>query len=239
MAVNDLLSKEELNALLNSTPDDLIITDQENLSGCEENASGQGLSDDSQDHSIGEKFPMLEMINERFSDFFQLALSKLLGCNTEITLYGMRSLNFSDYTHSLFIPTSMNIAHIKPLDGTGLFVFDPKLVFMLVDKYFGGEGRPFNVNEGREFAPTELRVIEMILEKLFVTFKDAWSPITPLEPEFIKSELNPQFTNVFEGDDIVIVTTFQVSIDNIEGDFHVTMPCSMLESLKNLSEASP
>jgi flagellar motor switch protein FliM len=181
---------------------------------------------------------MLAMVNERFSGFFQLALSKLLGCNTEINLYGMRALKFSDYTHSLFIPTSMNIALIKPLESKGLFVFDPKLVFMLVDKYFGGEGRPFNINEGREFAPTELRVIEMILEKLFVTFKDAWSPVATLEPEFVSSEVNPQLTNVLAPNDIVIVITFHVSMDNAEGDLHVAMPFSMLESLQKLSESS-
>jgi len=238
MAVNDLLSKEEINALLNNSSDDLVSTGQEGLPGCEQDISSQEPGNNDYDPGISEKFPVLEMVNERFSDFFQLALSKLLGCNAEITLYGMRSLKFVDYTHSLFIPTSMNIVRINPFDGTGLFVFDPKLVFMLVDKYFGGEGRPFNVNEGREFAPTELRVIEMILEKLFVTLKNAWSPIVPLELKFVNSEMNPQFTNVFEGDDIVVVSTYRVCLDNVEGDFHVTMPCSMLESLQNLSEAN-
>ncbi len=238
MAANDLLSQEEINALLQSSSDDLITEGGESLSSSEEGDSAGDNPSSRNDHEIGKKFPMLEMVNERFSGFFQLALSKLLGCNTEINLYGMRSLKFSDYTHSLFIPTSMNIALIKPLETIGLFVFDPKLVFMLVDKYFGGEGRPFNINEGREFAPTELRVIEMILEKLFVTFKDAWSPVTSLEPEFVSSEVNPQLTNVLAPNDIVIVITFHVSMDSTEGNLHVAMPFSMLESLQKLSESS-
>lgn len=238
MAANDLLSQEEINALLQSSSDDLITAGGESLSNSEEGDSAGDNPASRNDHEISKKFPMLEMVNERFSGFFQLALSKLLGCNTEINLYGMRSLKFSDYSHSLFIPTSMNIALIKPLETIGLFVFDPKLVFMLVDKYFGGEGRPFNINEGREFAPTELRVIEMILEKLFVTFKDAWSPVTSLEPEFVSSEVNPQLTNVLAPNDIVIVITFHVSIDSTEGNLHVAMPFSMLESLQKLSESS-
>jgi flagellar motor switch protein FliM len=229
MAVNDLLTQEEINALLQKTSDDLIFNNEDSLLDSEDGNSK---------HEVSVKFPMLETVNERFSGFFQLALSRLLACDTEITLYGMHSLKFSDYTHSLFIPTSMNVAHIRPLEETGLFVFDPKLVFMLVDKYFGGEGRPFNINEGREFAPTELRVIEMILEKLFVTFTDAWSPVTPLQPEFVSSEVNPHLSNVLSPDDIVIVITFHVSINSAEGDLHVVMPLSMLESLQTLSENS-
>ena len=238
MAANDLLSQEEINALLQSSSDNLITSDGESLSRSGEEGSSGESSPGRFDREIGKKFPMLEMVNERFSGIFQLALSKLLGCNTEINLYGMRSLKFSDYTHSLFVPTSMNIALIKPLESVGLFVFDPKLVFLLVDKYFGGEGRLFNKNEGREFTPTELRVIEMILEKLFVTFKDAWSPVTSLEPEFVSSEVNPQLTNVLAPNDNVVVITFHVSIDSAEGDLHVAMPFSMLESLQKLSESS-
>ena len=231
--MNDLLSQEEINALLQKSPDDLISKD----GGFSSDLSSDNEEENSK-YEISNKFPMLDAVNERFSGFFQFALSNLLGCNTEITLYDMRSQKFSDYSHSLFIPTSMNIVKINPLEGVGLFVFDPKLVFMLVDKYFGGDGRPFNIDEGREFAPTELRVIEMILEKLFVTFKDAWSPIASLEPEFVNSDVNPQFTNVLAPNDIIIVITFHVSMNGAEGDLHVAMPLSMLESLQKLSEKS-
>lgn len=229
MAVNDFLTKDEINALLHSSSDELITTDKD-IASC-------GGSDVTDQDSLSERFPMLEMVNERFSGYFQLALSRLLVCNIEITLDRVHAIKFSDYTHSLFVPTSMNIVRFKPVDAIGLFSFDPKLVFMLADKYFGGEGRPFNISEGREFAPTELRVIEMILEKLFVTLKEAWSPITPLEPEFIGSEVNPQFSNVLEKDDVVVVNTFRVCIDKVEADLHVTMPCTMLVSLQELSEA--
>lgn len=237
MAVNDFLTKDEINALLHGSSDDIITSDEEVLSCNSKDDTNQDLFDSGQDQTISKKFPMLEIINDRFSGFFQQALSRLLGCSTEISMDRVRAVKFSDYTHSLFIPTSMNIVRIKPLDGVGLFVFDPKLVFMLADKYFGGEGRPFNVKEGREFAPTELRVIEMILEKLFVTLKEAWSPIAALEPEFISSEVNPQLSTVLEQNDIVVVNIFRVCIDEMEGDLHVSWPCSMLETLQQLSES--
>ena len=228
MAVNDLLTKDEINALLHSSSDEFIATDEE-IAEC----GGNGVTDQA---SFSKRFPALEMVNERFSGFFQLALSRLLASTAEVTLDRVHAIKFSDYTHSLFVPTSMNIARFKSFDAMGLFVFDPKLVFILADKYFGGEGRPFNVSEGREFAPTELRVIEMILEKLFVTLKEAWSPIASLESEFIGSEINPQLSNVFKKDDIVVVNTFRVGIDKVEADLHVTMPCAMLISLQELSE---
>lgn len=238
MAVNDYLTRDEINALLHNSSDDVVTTEKEVASCGEEDTTRLDYLENGQNKSLYEKFPMLETVNERFSGFFNSALSKLLACDIEITTDRVGAVKFSDYTHGLFVPTSMNIARIKPFDNIGLFVFDPKLVFMLADKYFGGEGRPFKISEGREFAPTELRVIEMILEKLFVTLGEAWSPVTALEPVFTGSDINPQLTNVLEKNEVVVVNIFRICIDDLEGDLHVTFPCTLLESLKKLSESN-
>lgn len=229
MAAKDILSKDEINALLYNTSDDPLVID-ENIPS--DNVSKRNY----RDQSLLNQFPMLDAVNERFSAYYQLALSNLLGSSTEISLDGLQSYTFSDYAHSLFIPTSMNIVCVRPANETALFIFDPKLVFMLVDKYFGGDGRHLTIYEGREFSATELRLIEMILEKLLVIFKDAWSPLVKLELEPIGTEVNPQLTNTLDPDKPVIVITFRVCMHNAEGDLHVTMPRTLLEWLRKESE---
>ena len=72
-------------------------------------------------------------------------------------------MKFGEYVHSLYVPTSLNLVKMKPLRGTALFILDAKLVFKLVDNFFGGDGRHAKI-EGREFTPTELRVVRMVLE---------------------------------------------------------------------------
>jgi len=181
--------------------------------------------------------PTLEMINERYARLFRISLFNLLRRSAEISVGGVQTLKFSEYVHSLFVPTSLNMVRIKPLRGTALFVLDPKLVFMVVDNYFGGDGRYHAKIEGREFTPTELRVIEMILQQAFVDLKEAWGPVIPLEFEFTHAEVNPQFANIVSPSEVVVVNTFHVEIEGGGGDFHITMPYSMLEPIREILDS--
>jgi flagellar motor switch protein FliM len=143
-------------------------------------------------------------------------------------------LKFAEYTHSLFVPTSLNVISAKPLRGAGLLVFDPKLVFTVVDNFFGGDGRFHGKIEGREFKPTELRVITMIMEASFKDLQEAWAPVMPLEFQYMSSEINPQFANIVSPTEVVVVSTFHIELEGGGGDLHLTFPYSMLEPIKEL-----
>lgn len=233
MAINDLLSQDEIDALLHGVSSDEIDVDGEDLT------DGEARSYDftTQDRIVRGRMPTLEMINERYARLFRISFFNLLRRSAEISVSGVQMLKFSEYIHSLFVPTSLNMVRIRPLRGTALFVFDPKLVFMIVDNYFGGDGRFHAKIEGREFTPTELRVIEMVLNQAFVDLKEAWAPVMPLEFEFIHSEVNPQFANIVSPSEVVVVNTFHVEIEGGGGDFHITLPYSMLEPIREVLDA--
>jgi len=181
--------------------------------------------------------PTLDMINERFARYLRVGLFGLLRRSAEISIGGTHTTKFSEYIHSLFVPTSLNLVRIHPLRGTALFVLDPKLVFIIVDNFFGGDGRFMTKIEGRDFTPTERRVIQMILEQAFADLKEAWAPVMPVDFEYMSSEVNPQFANIVSPSEIVVTTKFQVELDGGGGDFHVTMPYSMIEPVKELLDA--
>ena len=233
MAVNDLLSQDEIDALLHGVSSSEIDTDDSDL------GDGEARSYDftTQDRIVRGRMPTLEMVNERYARLFRISVFNLLRRSAEISVGGIQMLKFSEYIHSLFVPTSLNMVRIRPLRGTALFVFDPKLVFMMVDNYFGGDGRFHTKIEGREFTPTELRVIEMMLQQVFVDLKEAWAPVLPLEFEFLNSEVNPQFANIVSPSEVVVVNTFHVEIEGGGGDFHITMPYSMLEPMREVLDA--
>jgi flagellar motor switch protein FliM len=149
----------------------------------------------------------------------------------------VQMLKFAEYVHSLFVPTSLNLVRVKPLRGTGLFILDPKLVFILVDNFFGGDGRYPAKIEGREFTPTEQRVIHMILQQSFRDLKQAWAPVMPIEFEYMSSEVNPHFANIVSPTEVVVVTTFHVELEGGGGDLHVTLPYSMLEPIREILDA--
>jgi flagellar motor switch protein FliM len=116
-------------------------------------------------------------------------------------------------------------------------VFDPKLVFTVVDNFFGGEGKFHAKIEGREFTPTEQRIVQMMLDLSFKDMKEAWNPVMPVEFAFQGMEVNPHFANIVSPSEVVVVTTFHIELDGGGGDLHVTFPYSMVEPIRELLDA--
>ncbi|MCW9058325.1 MAG: flagellar motor switch protein FliM [Gammaproteobacteria bacterium] len=232
--MNDLLSQDEIDALLHGVSGGDIDTDSD-----DDIPEGQVNNYDftSQDRIVRGRMPTLEMINERFARHFRISIFNMMRRSGEISVSGVQMLKFAEYVHSLFVPTSLNLVKVPPLRGTALFVLEPKLVFALVDNYFGGEGRFHTKIEGREFTPTEQRVIQMVLQMAFKDLSHSWKPVMPIEFEYQNSEVNPHFANIVSPTEVVVVNTFRVELDGGGGDLHVTMPYSMLEPIRDLLDA--
>ncbi|MEG7523047.1 MAG: flagellar motor switch protein FliM [Chromatiales bacterium] len=234
MSVNDLLSQEEIDALLHGVDSGDVASEAE-IDVDENGVSGYDFA--SQDRIVRGRLPTLEMINERFARHFRTTLFNMLRRTADISVSGVQMQKFSEFVHSLFVPTSLNMVKIKPLRGKGLFVIDPKLVFSVVDNYFGGSGRFHTKIEGRDFTPTENRVVQLLLNQAFADLQEAWKPVFNVSFEFCGSEVNPQFANIVSPSEVVVVTTFHVDLENGGGDFHICMPYSMLEPIRELLDA--
>ncbi|MDG9882724.1 flagellar motor switch protein FliM [Pseudomonas putida CSV86] len=231
MAVQDLLSQDEIDALLHGVDDGLVQTESSADPG-----SVKSYDLTSQDRIVRGRMPTLEMINERFARYTRVSMFNLLRRSADVAVGGVQVMKFGEYVHSLYVPTSLNLVKIKPLRGTSLFILDAKLVFKLVDNFFGGDGRHAKI-EGREFTPTELRVVRMVLDQCFVDLKEAWQAIMPVNFEYINSEVNPAMANIVGPSEAVVVSTFHIELDGGGGDLHVTMPYSMIEPVREMLDA--
>lgn len=231
MAVHDILSQDEVDALLNGLGDGDLETEKVEL---DEHGKPRRYDFGNEERIIRGRMPTLEMINERFGRYLRISLFNMLRRSAEISVSGVQVMKFSEYVHTLFVPTSLNLIQFHPLRGTGLVVFEPKLVFTLLDNYFGGEGRfPARI-EGREFTATELRVIRMVLNLCFEDLTEAWSPVMPVKFDFVNHEVNPQFANIVSPSEVVVISTFHIELDGGGGDLHITLPYSMLEPIREL-----
>jgi flagellar motor switch protein FliM len=231
-STQDLLSQDEIDALLHG-----VDSGEVDIAPPPAPGEARGYDFASQDRIIRGRMPTLEMINERFARLFRIGLFNMMRRTPELTVLGMELQKFNEYTHSLYVPTSLSLVRIKPLRGTALFVFEPKLVFAVVDNFFGGDGRYATKIEGREFTPTELRVIQLLIRQAFADLKEAWSPVLPLDFEYIQSEVNPHFANIVAPSEIVVVSKFRIELDGGGGDLHVTMPYSMIEPIREQLDA--
>ncbi len=230
MADNDLLSQDEIDALLHGVDDGGVETEVEDVYEGEIRAYDFA----SQDRIVRGRLPTLEMINERFSRYFRTSLFNLLRRSANINVSGVQMLKFSEFVHGLLVPTSLNLMEVKPLRGKGLCVLDPKLVFNVVDSYFGGSGRFEAKLEGREFTPTESRVTQVMLTSVFKDLQEAWKPVLELHFKHTGTEVNPQFANIVSPSEVVVVTTFHIEMDSGGGDLHICLPYSMIEPIRDL-----
>lgn len=232
--MSDLLSQDEIDALLHGVDD----VEEEEI---EEDAPQlEGTSDydfSSQDRIVRGRMPTLEMVNERFARHMRISLFNMMRRTAEVSINGIQMIKFGEYVHTLFVPTSLNMVRFRPLKGTALITMEARLVFILVDNFFGGDGRYHAKIEGREFTPTERRIIQMLLKLIFEDYKEAWSPVMDVSFEYLDSEVNPSMANIVSPTEVVVISSFHIELDGGGGDFHIALPYSMLEPIRELLDA--
>jgi flagellar motor switch protein FliM len=233
MSGHELLSQDEIDALLHGVDSGAVDTEHPPVAPDE--ARSYDLS--SQDRIVRGRMPTLEMINDRFMRTWRVGLFNMLRRSAEISVRGIEMVKFGEYTHSLMVPTNINLVRVKPLRGTALILFEPRLVFTVVDNFFGGGGRYPAKIEGREFTQTEMRVIQLMLKQVFHDITEAWAPVLPLEFEYMNSEVNPHFANIVTPREYVVASKFHVELDGGGGEVHITYPYSMLEPMREMLDA--
>ena len=229
--MNEHLSQEEIDTLLKGVDSGEISTGSDRLS-----ASGEAVPYElgSQDLAHGNHSPAMDLVNERFARSLEKNIGNMLRRSAEVNVEGTKISRFSDFTGQLKTPTNLNLININPLHGTGLFVVESALVLSTVDNYFGGDGRYQLEIEDREFTPTENHVIRLLLQMSLADLSSAWKPLYSLDFSFLRSEIDPQFAGIASPDELVVVSTFNVVLEGGEGAFHVVIPNSMLEPIKDI-----
>lgn len=225
----DFLSQDEVDSLLRG-----VTGEAEEVETQEEAEGVRSYNLATQERIVRGRMPTMEIINERFARQFRISLFNLMRRTADVSIGQLRVQKFSEFIRNLPVPANINLVQAKPLRGNALFVFDPNLIFLVVDNLFGGDGRFHTRVEGREFTQTEQRIIQKIMAAVFESMNKAWETVHKLEFEFVRSEMNPQFANIATPNEVVIITTFEIEFGGNGGAFHVCLPYSMIEPIREL-----
>ncbi len=228
MLKEEFLSQEEIDALLKGVTNEV---DEEPVAADPSGVRTYNLG--SQERIVRGRMPTMEIINERFARNWRLGLFNFMRRNAEISVGPVKVQKYSEFIRNLVVPAAINLVHVKPLRGTALFVFDPNLIFLVVDNLFGGDGRFHMRVEGRDFTDVEQRIIQRMLQLMFDHYAKAWQPIYPIEFEQLRMEMHTEFANVATPNEVVVTTSFSVELGSNGGDVHICMPYTMIEPIRD------
>ena len=223
------LSQDEVDALLEGVTGESQKPDKEE--------DGGGIREyklESQERIVRGRMPTMEIVNERFARNLRIGLFNFMRRSPEISVGPVRVVKYSAFLRDIAVPTNINIVSLAPLRGSGLVIFDPKLVFGVIDNLFGGSGKLHAHIEGRDFSPTENRIIQRLLEVALAEYTRAWGALFRFNLAHQRSEMHTQFANIASPSEIVVATTFNVEIGDGGGEIHVCFPYSSLEPIRDV-----
>ena len=224
------LSQDEIDALLEG-----VTGESQKLAKEDMPTDGVRTYDlSSQERIVRGRMPTMEVINERFARNLRVGLFNFIRRSPEISVGTVQVQKYSMFLRELVVPTNFNIMAVRPLRGSGLIVCEPTLLFGVIDSLFGGNGKFHTRIEGRDFSPTEQRVINRLVDVVSDEYKKAWKGVYPLELAYQRSEMQPQFANIATPSEIVVSTSFSLEIGDLTGSLHVCIPYSTLEPIRDL-----
>ncbi len=229
----EFLSQDEVDALLRG------VTGEEEAQaddGGDEGVRPYNLA--RQERIVRGRMPTMEIINDRFARLFRIGLFNFMRRSPEVSVGPVRVLKYSEFIRNLVVPTNINIVQLKPLRGSMLFIFDPSLVFAIIDNLFGGDGRFHTRVEGRDFTQTEQRIIQRMLSVVLEEYAKSWQPVYPMGFEFVRSEMHTQFANIATPSEIVVATSFTIELGSAGGQIHICVPYATIEPIRDLLYSS-
>jgi flagellar motor switch protein FliM len=230
--MSQVLSQSEVDALLSAVSDNKVDFDDSGSS--EKDAAGVVQYDlANQDRIIRGRMPTLDIIHDRFIRLFRVTLSTALRKMANLSVNSTGPLKFSEFMNSLPLPSCLNILRLDPLRGAAVMVIESKLLYALVDSFFGGSDVPYTKIEGKDFTPIEIKIARRVVLSAIDDLEKAWEPVYPLKIGYSRTEINPQFVAVVPPSDVVIATTFDVELEKISGTIKIVIPYATLEPIKS------
>lgn len=222
------------------TPEAQVISEDE-VSALLTPVDGDVRLYDMMAHRVGRgRLPMLDILHQAFVGFLRASLSKLLNQPPQqVSIETVDTLKIADYLAGLSSPASIDVVRVKAFAGPVLFVTDPELAFVLVDRFFGGSGKAVAREPEGRLTPTEERFTQVVLKQIWADLALAWAPIAKLEFELLKHERSSVFVNVGAGADPIIVNRFRIEFENGSGTFDFAIPESALIPLADALAGSP
>jgi flagellar motor switch protein FliM len=229
------LSKEDIDSLLSAVDEGKISAAQaEKMLGDPGSTSGAIKYDLlSQDRIIRGRLPTLDIINDRFARQLRITLSNSIRKVMQISVENTTLMKYGEFLNYLPVPNCLNIVRLQPLRGSCVVTIETKLIYAFLNNFFGGVTNPKEKIEGRDFTAIELMIIRKLMDFILEEYERCWQPVYHITSEYLRTETNPQFLTVVPLSDVVLVTSFEIEMENLRGTIQIVIPYSTVEPIRH------
>lgn len=228
-----VLSQDEIDALLGGLDEVAEPEEEKKEEVVTEKADLVAYDFTKASHLSGSKFPAFAIINDYFNRGLRSTMSSILRVMVDSTVVPIEIITFREFLRRVPVPSSLHIMKMEPLRGQVMMVIDSKLFYTIVEIFLGSTSIGRSRIEGREFTSIEQRLIRRIVNSLEKDLEKAWQPIIPINIQYVRNEINPQFAKIVQDEDIVVICKYQMDIEEVNGVVHLCIPFNVIQPVKS------
>ena len=225
----DILSQEEIDALLEVVDDDDASESIGEKSKKEEQQQVIIYDFKRPNRVSKEQLRAIKGIHDKLSRNLASQISSVMRSIVEIRLHSVDQMTYGEFLMSLPSPTSFNVFSIKPLDGNCVLEINPSIAFPMIDRLLGGNGEGFETS--RELTDIEVNLLDAILRMMMQRLKESWSMITDMYPNVEAKESSPNVVQIVSQNEIVIMVVMEIIVGNSSGMINICYPVIYLEPI--------
>ncbi|CAK6537354.1 MAG: Flagellar motor switch protein FliM [Candidatus Midichloria mitochondrii] len=186
------------------------------------------------------KFPMLDVIYDKFIEIIALPFREALNAEVLLETEFIKSLKFSDYIQNEKSGSVFCIGKANELSGHFMLNLSPDIVFLFLSILLGGNKKPEGIikSDIRPFTAIEMEIIKYMLNIIFKNFNYAFSTVTPFRSEIERIEIDKNTIKIAKNEEAVGRIRTNLKINSAWGYFDIVFPYNSLESVKKVLSQS-
>lgn len=175
-----------------------------------------------------EQIHSLHYLHDRFARSAGTSMSTYLRAVLEMSLVSVEQRSYGEFVSKLADPTAFYALAIPPFAELGALEIHPNVAFAMIDRMLGGGGQ--GLAESRGLTEIEQYVVDSVVRVILEGLTETWKPVVELAFGVRGRETRPQLLKVAAPNEVIIMLTFDLKLNDTRGTMHLCLPEAIVEA---------
>jgi len=185
-----------------------------------------------QDYAVQRLIPALSLVQTQFAEALKLRLRQLVPGMDNVRAERVNVMKFGELQRTLLPPCDISVISAQPLAAPIYLVFEPDLVFSLVDHFFGGRGNTGGKRLQADFSPSESRFMQQLVRALLPDLGQSWHSVVDISPVLTERHGDLRFIDDLKQSDTLLATRFAVTLPGQESGVWLLVPWAAIDPVR-------